>query len=61
MFTGDEAPPDPLVRHVVRVRATINPPAEGRTVYFRPFDVDDPSSATDPIDKNDGAGARGDG
>jgi len=47
------------VRKKVRVKAKITPAVAGQTVYFRVFDVDDPSSSTSPVDSNDGSGATG--
>jgi len=61
---GDMFFPDAIIdapdkgRNIVRVRATVNGLAEGASVYFRAFDVDDPS--TDPtIDTNDKKGPTG--
>lgn len=40
----------PSRRDRVSVKATVEPPIAGITVYFRVWDVDDPSSTTPPID-----------
>jgi hypothetical protein len=40
----------PERRPVVRVKACITPPMANKYVYFKSFDVDDPSSNTAPID-----------
>ncbi|MDD5676703.1 MAG: hypothetical protein PHW60_01770 [Kiritimatiellae bacterium] len=46
-------------RKKVRIKAKITPAVSGQTVYFRVFDVDDPSSSASPVDSNDGSGATG--
>lgn len=40
----------PSRRDRVSVKATVEPPIAGITVYFRVWDVDDPSSTTAPVD-----------
>ncbi len=44
----------PSRRDRVSVKATVEPPIAGITVYFRVWDVDDPSSTTAPVDPNGG-------
>ena len=47
-LTYNDAYPD--WRRRVNVEATVEPPIAGITVYFRVWDVDDPSSTTAPVD-----------
>lgn len=49
IFPDRNVPGGPL-NEKLKVRATVSPVREGRRVYFKPFDVDDPSSAALPID-----------
>ncbi len=57
IFPGKATPSDTLDRRRVKVKATISPPKEGVKIFFRAFDVDDPSSDTAPVDPN---GSNGD-
>jgi len=61
IFPGKKTPDDQDAsdRRKVRVRASLSEVVEGFEVYFRIFDVDDPSSSTAPIDTNDGAPPKG--
>ena len=43
-------------QRIIRVRATVNPVKAGTRVYFRAFDMDDPSSNNAPLDTNGNAG-----
>lgn len=47
-----QSPADTTNRKRVRVKATISPAFPDVTIFFRSFDVDDPSSDTAPIDSN---------
>jgi hypothetical protein len=62
VFPDKESPDQEWVpqRAWVLVNAIVTPPIENMTVFFRLFDVDDPSSNTAPVDSNDGDGDRGD-
>jgi len=44
-------------RRKVTVKATVSPAIQGRTVYFKSWDVDDPSTNSSPVDTNGSAGA----
>lgn len=55
MFPDKQSPTDGVNRRVVRVRATTTLPA-GQNVYFRAFDVDDPSTNDLPVDTTGAAG-----
>lgn len=61
IFPGKQTPTDDTARNTVEVVATISPAQENITVYFKVFDVDDPSSDEDPVDSNgsDGNDNRG--
>jgi len=48
--------PYPDRRKIVTVKATITPAIDNRHVYFKDFDVDDPSSDIAPIDENGSVG-----
>ncbi len=52
----DKATAAGAVRNRIRVRATTNV-GQGQTVYFKSFDVDDPSTDVGPVDANGSAGA----
>jgi len=56
IFPGKQSLTDKKDRRKVRVKVTIDPPLEEETVYFKGFDVDDPSSDTSPVDSNGSAG-----
>ena len=53
IFPGKQTPSDTVDRSLVKVRATTTPYA---TVYFRSFDIDDPSDDVGPVDDNGSAG-----
>ena len=53
IFTNDDIPDDPVDRRKVRVKAQYYQPTAGVRIYFRNFDVDDPSADVAPIDIND--------
>jgi hypothetical protein len=55
IFPDWQAPRDTVNRRRVRVKAQTTL-GSGQTVFFRSFDVDDPSSDTSPIDTNGSAG-----
>lgn len=55
IFPDKVTPSDALNRRRVRVRATTSLGAN-KTVYFKAFDVDDPSSDATPVDANGSAG-----
>lgn len=50
IFPGGTTPFDLTNRRKVKVRATITPPVDGADVYFKAFDVDDPSASAPPLD-----------
>lgn len=52
MFPDKTSPTDAVDRRRVRVRATLTAPVADITVYFRSFDLDDPSTNASPIDSN---------
>ncbi len=56
IFPDKQSPTDTLNRRRVRVKATLNAAVAGVTVFFRSFDIDDPSSDIAPIDPNGPAG-----
>ncbi|MGI8786229.1 MAG: hypothetical protein ACR2HG_00525 [Pyrinomonadaceae bacterium] len=55
IFPDDNTPMENANRQTIQVTAGISEPVAGRTVYFRNFDVDDPSDDT-TIDPNGTAG-----
>jgi hypothetical protein len=55
----DDTTNEAAMRKKVNVKATINPALQGKTVYFKWFDVDDPIESTGPIDDNDSGGPTG--
>ena len=55
IFPAKQTPDDTIDRRRVRVKATINEPLEGITVYFKSFDVDDPNEGK-TIDPNGSEG-----
>jgi hypothetical protein len=62
IFPGKQNPDDnehAADRRKVNIEATISCAAAGKTVYFKWYDVDDPSADTAPLDDNDGSGATG--
>ena len=56
IYPGKQAPRDAVDRRSVWVDAEVHPPRAGVTVFFRAFDVDDPSSDSAPVDGNGSAG-----
>lgn len=58
IFPNDKVPDDPVDRRKIRVKARLNRVAAGGRIYFRNFDVDDPSADTAPIDTNDTASVK---
>lgn len=52
IFPDKQSPTDTINRRKVRVKATLTRPIAGVPVFFRSFDVDDPSSDTSPTDPN---------
>jgi len=50
IYPGKQNPTDTVDRTKVSAKATISPAVAGQVVYFRMFDVDDPSANTMPID-----------
>ena len=61
IFPDKQTPTDnnAAVRKKVTARAKIAPALANQTVYFRAFDVDDPSSEEAPVDGNDTSGPAG--
>jgi hypothetical protein len=59
IYPCKQTPGDTVERRKVRVKATVSPAVAGATVYFRSFDVDDPSASTSPVDATDGGGPTG--
>jgi hypothetical protein len=59
IFPDKQSPTDTVNRKRVRVTATTNL-GSNQTVYFKSFDLDDPSSNIGPIDTNDLNGPAGD-
>lgn len=65
IFPGKQTPTDTTNRRKVKARATIRPVIADRDVWFKVYDVDDPSSNMAPVDDetvpsdNRGTGARG--
>ena len=58
IFPDDKVPDDPVDRRKIRVKAQYNRAVSGVRVYFRSFDVDDPSADVVPIDGNDAPGSK---
>lgn len=56
IFPDFNNPNDTVNRRRVRVRAVVDGNLAGRTVYFRNFDLDDPSTDAPPLDPNSNAG-----
>lgn len=61
IFPDKQAADDTVDRRRVRVRATLSSPSPDMPIFFRTFDVDDPSSDAVPVDPNgaDGNDNRG--
>lgn len=55
MYPDDKIPDDIVDRRNILVKAKYSEPQSGVRIYFRNFDVDDPSADTAPIDANDTA------
>ena len=53
IYSCKQSPDDQLARNTVRAKATVNPALQDVVVYFKSFDVDDPSAETAPVDDND--------
>lgn len=53
IYPDDNIPDDPVDRRKIRVNAHYYQPTPGIRIYFRNFDVDDPSADGAPIDTND--------
>jgi hypothetical protein len=60
VFPDRQTATDPVDRRRVRVKATF-PDSPNTTVYFRSFDMDDPSRDSDPVDPNGSAGGDNNG
>jgi hypothetical protein len=56
IFPDKQFPGDTINRRQVQVSAALTASTPGVTVYFRSFDIDDPSSDSAPIDPNGPAG-----
>jgi hypothetical protein len=56
MYPDKQSTGDTTDRRLIRVRATLTSPVEGITVYFKSFDLDDPSTNASPIDTNGSSG-----
>jgi len=60
IFPDKKVPNETISRRRIQVKAQHSEPTAGKTIYFRSFDVDDPSASAAPIDPNDSAGRIGD-
>ena len=56
VFPEKRSPSDQTDRSVVNVKATINPANEGVSIFFKAFDLDDPSTDESPVDNNGALG-----
>ncbi|MFV0389415.1 MAG: hypothetical protein ACK5NT_11750 [Pyrinomonadaceae bacterium] len=56
IFPDKISPADTTNRATVKVKATVTPAVEGIPIYFKTFDLDDPSDNTAPVDSNGSAG-----
>lgn len=56
IFPGKNAPGDPSDNKRIKVRATVTPPTPGVMVFFKLFDVDDPTTDAAPVDGNGAMG-----
>jgi hypothetical protein len=56
IYPDKQTPADAVDRHAVTVKALATEPKAGLAIYFKSFDVDDPSSDAKPIDGNGNAG-----
>jgi hypothetical protein len=53
IFPDKKVPQETISRRRIRVKAQHSEAMAGKKIYFRSFDVDDPSADTAPIDTND--------
>jgi hypothetical protein len=56
IFPDKQGPQDAINRAKVRVKASLTVPLPGVTIFFKSFDVDDPSTDLAPVDPNGHAG-----
>jgi hypothetical protein len=56
IFPDRQSAADTVNRRRIRVRATLSSPVAGFTVFFRSFDLDDPSTDASPVDPNSSNG-----
>ena len=56
IFPDKTLPNDPIDRTKVRVKATVFPAQAGRKIYFKTYDMDDPSFDAAPVDGNGATG-----
>lgn len=56
IFPDRELLTSPIAQRTVRVRATVNPAHAGIKVFFRAFDMDDPTTDAAPVDTTGAAG-----
>lgn len=56
IFPDRQSAADTVNRRRIRIRATLSSPVAGFTVFFRSFDLDDPSSDASPVDPNSSNG-----
>lgn len=56
IFPDRQSAADTVNRRRIRVRATLSSPVAGFTVFFRSFDLDDPSTDATPVDPNSSNG-----
>lgn len=50
IYPDKESPTDETDRTKVQIKATVTPATQGINIYFKSFDMDDPSSNTAPLD-----------
>ncbi|MDQ3799835.1 MAG: hypothetical protein M3384_10310 [Acidobacteriota bacterium] len=55
IFPDNKNPADQIDRRKIRVKARVSSRTAGVRIYFRNFDLDDPSADTGPIDPGDGS------
>ncbi|HEY9403355.1 MAG TPA: hypothetical protein VIQ24_11880 [Pyrinomonadaceae bacterium] len=56
IFPDRQSAADTVNRRRIRIRATLSSPVAGFTVFFRSFDLDDPSTDASPVDPNSSNG-----
>lgn len=56
IFPDKTTPTDPIDRTKVRVKATVFPAQAGQKIYFKTYDMDDPSFDVAPVDDNGNLG-----